>query len=128
MKKRILLVDDDALARGYFRTLLLGAGYEVLEAADGKDAVRQSRTGHPDLIVMDIYMPKMNGLDAILEMDPKSSGIPVIALSGGGAGSGSDPLELARTLGAARTFSKPFEYGEFLAAVKELVQGKPGGK
>ncbi len=123
MPKTILLVDDDDLARGYFRTLLQGAGYGVVEAADGREGVRLFKAGGIDLIVMDIYMPKMTGLDAILEMDPKSSGVPVIALSGGGAGTGSDPLELARSAGAARTFQKPFKYPEFLEAVKELTSG-----
>lgn len=119
--KRILLVDDDALVRGYFRTLLRDAGYEVTEAADGAAAVKAFRESPADLIVMDIFMPKMSGLDAIAEMDPRASGVPVIALSGAGSGTGADPLHLASTLGAARTFHKPFKYEEFLAAVKELV-------
>jgi DNA-binding response OmpR family regulator len=121
MKKRVLIVDDDNLARGYFRTLLTDAGYEVVEALDGREAVRLYREKAVDLIVMDIFMPRMSGLDAILEIDPKAKGTPIIALSGGGAGTGSDPLELARSLGAARTFHKPFKYAEFLAAVEELV-------
>jgi CheY-like chemotaxis protein len=119
--KRILLVDDDDLARGYFRTLLQGAGYEVVEAADGKEAVTAYRATACDLIVLDIFMPRMGGLDLIMELDPKSSGTPVIALSGGGTGTGADPLHLAETLGAARSFRKPFDYRKFLDAVKELV-------
>ena len=126
MKKRILLVDDDLMARGFFRTLLVSAGYDVVEAGDGAAAVRLFRQGGIDLIATDIYMPKMNGLDAILEMDPKAQGIPVIALSGGGHdGSGSDPLDLAASLGVARTFHKPFDYQQFLAAVKELLAARP---
>jgi two-component system chemotaxis response regulator CheY len=123
MKKRVLLVDDDVMARGFFRTLLVNAGYDVVEAEDGAAAVRLFRQGGVDLIATDIYMPKMNGLDAILEMDPKSKGIPVIALSGGHDGSGADPLELAASLGVARTFHKPFDYQLFLDAVKELLAG-----
>jgi len=125
MKKKVLLVDDDAMARGFFRTLLAAEGYEVLEAGDGSEAVRLFRQGGVDIIVTDIYMPKMNGLDAILEMDPKAQGIPVIALSGGGQdGSGSDPLELAESLGVSRTFHKPFDYKVFVATVAELLAGK----
>jgi len=119
--KRILLVDDDSMARNYFKTLLVGAGYEVTEAADGKQAVSLYKQKRPDLIVTDIYMPKMSGLDALLEMDPRSDGVPVIALSGGGVGTGTDPLRLAETLGAVRTFQKPFPYEEFLAAVKKAL-------
>ena len=121
MAKRILLVDDDSMARNYFRTLLVGAGYEVDEAVDGKEAVARYRASRPDLIVTDIYMPKMSGLDALLEMDPRSDGVPVIALSGGGVGSGTDALRLAETLGAVRTFQKPFPYEEFLASVKKAL-------
>lgn len=124
MPKRVLVVDDDAMARGYIRTLLGQEGYEVIEAGDGKEAVRLFRAGKVDLIVMDIFMPKMSGLDAILELDPKSSGVPVIALSGGGGGTGASPLDLAQSLGAARTFSKPFDYKEFLAAVADLTGTK----
>lgn len=116
--KRVLLVDDDSLARNYFKTLLQGAGYEVTEAGDGKEAVRKYRETKPDLIVTDIFMPKMSGLDALLEIDPRSDGVPVIALSGGGTGTGADPLQLAQSLGAVKTFHKPFPYKEFLEAVK----------
>ena len=119
--KRILLVDDDSMARNYFRTLLVGAGYEVIEASDGKQAVALYREKRPDLVVTDIYMPKMSGLDAMLEMDPRSDGVPVIAVTGGGAGTGTDPLRLAESLGAVRTFQKPFPYEEFLAAVKTAL-------
>ncbi len=124
MAKKVLLVDDDKMARGFFRTLLAGEGYEVLEAGDGAEAVRLFRQGGVDLLVTDIFMPKMNGLDAILEMDPRSHGIPVIALSGGHDGAGADPLALAESLGATRTFHKPFDYKEFLAAVRALLDAK----
>ena len=55
MKKRILLVDDDVMARGFFRTLLVNAGYEVIEAEDGAAAVRLYRLGGVDLIATDIF-------------------------------------------------------------------------
>jgi DNA-binding response OmpR family regulator len=124
MKKRILLVEDDAMARGFFRALLVEAGHDVVEAGDGAEAVRLFRQGGVDLVVTDIYMPKMNGLDAILEMDPKAQGIPVIALSGGHDGSGSDPLDLAESLGVSRTFHKPFDYRKFTEAVGALLAGR----
>ncbi len=123
MPATVLLIDDDALGRGFLRTLLLEEGHAVVEAGDGKEAVRLFRGGGIDLIVTDIYMPEMNGLDAILEMDPKSRGIPVIALSGGRSGSGSDPLALAESLGVARTFEKPFDHRLFTVAVRELLAG-----
>lgn len=124
MPKKVLLVDDDALARGFFRTLLTAEGYTVLEAGDGAEAVRLFKQGGVDLLVTDIYMPRMNGLDAIIEMDPKARGIPVIALSGGRSGSGCDPLELADSLGVSCTFHKPLDYKAFMVSVKELLAEK----
>jgi len=119
--KRVLLVEDDSMARNYFRTLLAEAGYEVTEAVDGREAVARYREKRPDLIVTDIYMPRMSGLDALLEIDPRADGVPVIALSGGGVGTGTNPLQLAETLGAVRTFQKPFAYKEFLEAVRKAL-------
>ena len=123
MAKTILLVDDDVQARGLMRTLLSNEGYAVVEAGDGIEAVRRFRQGGIDLVVTDIFMPGKSGLDAILEVDPKRHGVPVIALSGGQA-DGPDPLETARMFGAARTFSKPFDTRALLAAVGELLAGK----
>ena len=125
---RILLVEDDDLARGYFRRLLEGAGHSVVEAADGGRAVRTFREGGIDLVVTDIFLPVMSGLDALVEMDPKSAGVPVIALPGGGQGTGAYPLELARSLGASAVFLKPFDVPAFLAAVGELLRKGPREK
>lgn len=119
--KRILVVDDDDLVRGYLRRLLAAEGYEVIEASNGQEAVRRCGEGPLDLIVTDLYMPGMSGLDALLELDSRSSSVPVIAVSGGGSGATGDALALARNLGAARVFQKPFDTVAFVAAVRSLA-------
>jgi DNA-binding response OmpR family regulator len=119
--KRILVIDDDAMARSIFRSLLEEEGYGVSEAADGATGLRMFREGGWDLVVLDIFMPGLSGLDALQDMDPERSGVPVVVISGAGSATGADPLHLAMTLGASRSFSKDFEHGDFLAAVRELT-------
>jgi DNA-binding response OmpR family regulator len=119
--KRILAIDDDPLARDIYEKILVDAGYDVVVAADGKAGVAAFKAGRFDCVILDIYMPGMSGLDVLEALDPDSTKVPVIAVSGGGGGSGAHPLELASTLGAARSFGKDFDHEEFLKAVKELT-------
>lgn len=81
--KTVLVVDDDADARSIFRAALAHAGYEVLVAEDGEEAVRIAVTRAPTLIVMDIMMPRLNGLDAFLRLQqsPQTRPIPVIGIT-----------------------------------------------
>jgi CheY-like chemotaxis protein len=121
--QRILVADDNGTVRSFLESLLTGEGYEVVLAVDGKEAVRAFRARRPDLVVLDVFMPRMSGLDALLDMDPAKTFVPVIAISGSGSRTGADPLALAASLGASRTFAKPFDVPEFLDAVRELLAG-----
>ncbi|HVB37115.1 MAG TPA: response regulator [Vicinamibacterales bacterium] len=82
-RRRVLVVDDDDDMRLVLRRQLEGAGYEVAEARDGSDAVEQARARKPDLVVMDLIMPRASGYAAVKEMtgDLELSGIPIIVLS-----------------------------------------------
>ena len=64
MSKRILVVEDQEDLRGVLRTLLSGSGYEMLEAADGHDGVAKAKAEQPDLILMDIQLPGLDGYEA----------------------------------------------------------------
>jgi DNA-binding response OmpR family regulator len=121
---RILLVEDDALVRGYFGTVLREAGYSVDEAVDGIDAVERFRANRPDCILLDICLPRMNGLDALIAIDPRRSGVPVVAMSGIPFTTESEPYLLAKALGAARFLPKPFPGSELLTVLRE-VSGAP---
>ena len=83
MPGKILLVDDNDLNRMLLTDVLTQHGYTVLTAADGAEGVRMARAEKPDLILMDIQMPGMNGLDAgkMLRADPGTRGIKLLALS-----------------------------------------------
>ncbi|MBD2440299.1 PAS domain S-box protein [Nostoc sp. FACHB-110] len=82
-RKTILVVDDDANIRELLRQQLENEGYKVREAKDGMDAIHQIKTAHPDLILLDVMMPQINGFDvaAVLKNDPLTADIPIIILS-----------------------------------------------
>jgi CheY-like chemotaxis protein len=79
----ILVVDDDEGIRSLLKQELTEAGYNVEEAADGKEAISKIRVKRPDLVILDVMMPEMNGFDvaAILKNDPQTMEIPIIILS-----------------------------------------------
>ncbi|BAY74886.1 PAS/PAC sensor hybrid histidine kinase [Nostoc linckia NIES-25] len=82
-RKTILVVDDDANIRELLRQQLENEGYNVREAKDGMDAIHQIKTDRPDLILLDVMMPQINGFDvaAVLKNDPHTADIPIIILS-----------------------------------------------
>ena len=125
-RKRILVVDDDSLSRFLLRRILERAGYEVEEARNGLQGIEMFRAGEYDLVIVDIYMPKQDGLETIDQMDPQGSGVPVIAMSSRPARTGTDPLELALTLGASYAFDKDFKDEDFLQAVWQLSHPRCG--
>lgn len=119
--KSVLVIDDDALAREIYRAILGEAGFEVVDAADGRAGLDLFRTRKFDCVILDIYMPGLTGLDVIDVLDPDTTKVPIIAVSGGGTQTGAHPLALAASLGAARTFGKDFEHEVLVRAVRELT-------
>ena len=83
MSKRILVVEDQEDLRGVLRDLLTGSGYAVIEAGDGEAGVAKAKSNHPDLILMDIQMPVIDGYEAArrIKLDPALKPIPIIAVS-----------------------------------------------
>lgn len=83
MRKRILIIEDEPLNMKLFRELLQIAGYEVVEATDGKQGILMARKTQPDLILMDIQMPVMDGLEAtrMLKKNEATRVIPILALT-----------------------------------------------
>lgn len=114
---RILIIDDARDIRVALRKLLERVGYEVLEAANGMEASRLYNASPVDLVITDILMPEKDGVEILLELRKAHPGIKAIVISG----EGQEFLPVAEDFGALRTFSKPFEPGEVLRTVKELV-------
>ena len=120
-KKRILVADDEALVRESLRLVLEEEGYEVQEAADGREAVETARAKAPDLMILDIDMPDLDGYTVLLLMKshPLYKSIPVIVFTG--RYQGEDFRHHSRALGALFHLSKPVDREDLLAAVTSAL-------
>ena len=112
----ILIIDDEELIRALLRTTLEAAGYGVTEAPNGRIGLALYRHRPTDLVITDIVMPELNGLDMLLELTREFLHAKVIAISG--AGGEKNVLDVAKLLGARRTFQKPFSMPQLLDAVR----------
>ncbi len=98
-------------------------GYDVSGAGDGRSALSLAEADGVDVVVTDIVMPEMEGVEFIRELRGRHPGISVIALSGGGSLGPDTYLHIASKLGADRTFRKPVRLSELLKAVESLTGG-----
>ena len=125
MTKRILVVEDQEDNRQILRDLLGSTDYEIIEAGDGEEALAAVAAQRPDLILMDIQLPLLDGYEATrrIKADPALRAIPIIVITSY-ALSGDD--EKARAAGCDAYFSKPFSPRQLLAKVREyLSPGAP---
>jgi DNA-binding response OmpR family regulator len=123
---RILLIDDDQTMRRALRIALEKSGHEVAEAGNGCEALVAYRLRPADLVIADLIMPEMEGVETIRALRKLRPELPIIAISGGGRGSPENYLHLAQQFGAAKTFAKPFDFGILDAAVTSLLGGAGG--
>ena len=122
MKKRILIIEDEREISLILKLRLEATGYEVVQSFDGEDGYEKAATQKPDLILLDLILPRKGGLQVLddLKSDPKYKHIPVIIITG-----------LAQELdevkeGALKAdgyFLKPFDSVELLAAIKDCLNG-----
>jgi two-component system response regulator (stage 0 sporulation protein F) len=112
----ILIIDDEESVRALLRSVLEAAGYEVTEAANGRQGLERYRQRPTDLVIVDMLMPVMNGLDMLLDLTREFLHAKVIAISG--AGGEQNVLDVAKLLGARQTFQKPFSMPQLLRAVR----------
>jgi two-component system, cell cycle response regulator DivK len=120
MSKRILVIEDQEDLRGVLRDLLTGSGYAVLEAADGEAGVASAKSEHPDLILMDIQMPVLDGYEATrrIKADPALKPIPIVAVSSF-AMKGDE--EKARAAGCDHYVTKPYSPLQLLKMIRRFV-------
>lgn len=121
MSKRILVVEDQADNRRIVRDLLTSVGYEIIEALNGADGVQAAETHVPDLILMDIQLPVIDGYEATrrIRAKPALQHIPIIAVTSY-ALSGDDVK--AFEAGCSGYVSKPFSPRALLAKIREFLQ------
>jgi len=120
MTKRILVVEDQEDLRGVLRTLLTGSGYEMIEAADGQTGVAQAKAERPDLILMDIQMPVLDGYEATrqIKAEPNLKATPIIAVSSF-AMKGDE--EKARASGCDHYVTKPYSPVQLLRIIRGFL-------
>ena len=119
--KNVLVVDDDPSIRALIRLYLEGAGYGVLEAADGRQAMATLDGQSADLVILDIFMPEMDGLEVLQALREHSKSCKVMAISGGSAKIGMDLLGHATIFGADQVLEKPFGEATLLGKVRSLI-------
>lgn len=121
MKKKMLLVEDNPATVDIVQTELEFLGYETMVADNGKKAVEMAATHLPDLIIMDISLPKMDGLEATAQIrkNPKTKTIPILAATARAL-----PGDKEKCLqgGCDGYIAKPFTHRELGAAIKKLIK------
>lgn len=113
---RILIIDDEPPIRTLLRCALESAGHEVMEAQDGRIGLDLYRRNPTDLIITDILLPELNGLDVILDLVHEFLDVKVIAMSG--CAEKGHFLNTAKLLGARQTLQKPFTIEKLLSVVR----------
>lgn len=124
MAKRILVVEDNDLNRKLFCDVLLASGFSVESVAEGSLVIERARSFAPNLVVMDIHLQDVSGLDLIatIKSDATLANVPVLAVT---AYAGKGDEERIRETGAEGYLAKPVSIGPFMAAVRALVEA-PG--
>jgi UDP-3-O-[3-hydroxymyristoyl] N-acetylglucosamine deacetylase len=118
MSDTILLVDDDASVRSSIGDVLRDEGFEVITASDGHEAVETIAREHPSLVLLDVWMPEMDGIEVLAQIKGSDAGLPVIVLSGHG---NVEMAVRATRLGAADFIEKPFSIDGLLSSVRRAL-------
>jgi len=120
LPKHVVLADDDDSVRQSLVMFLERAGFLVTPARNGQQALTAVVNEEPDLVVTDIMMPDMDGLELLQAMRRTAPQVPIIAISGGGVRKGEYALQAAKFLGACHVLRKPFTGQELVALVRRL--------
>lgn len=121
---RILVIDDEPNLRTILGLTLRAAGHEAVLAADGREGLRQHRAQAVDLVITDLFMPEVDGFEAISAFGKLSPQVPTIAMSG--EGQAGPLLSMAEALGVRATLGKPFSSARLLAAVQAALDAGKG--
>lgn len=123
----IMVVDDEYMARDLLRLMLERAGYHVLEAVDGVDALTKVKETLPDLMILDVMMPNMDGFTVCRELRKQSqtAALPIIMLS---AKTHASAIRDGMEAGANRYLPKPISSKDLIKNIKEVLSEKDGAK
>jgi CheY-like chemotaxis protein len=121
VKRKVLLVDDEPSLVKIIGKVLELAGFEVLTAIDGQQALDQVAASRPDAVILDLMLPRVNGFDVLKRMrqDPQLKDVPVLIFTA--RGRGTEDEELCKSLGATAFFSKTEPAQTIVACIKQLL-------
>jgi DNA-binding response OmpR family regulator len=122
--EKILIMDDCGEFRALVRETLVEAGYEVLEAADGNEGLQLYHRNPVSIVIIDMLMPKKDGIETIMELRKESSPVKIIAVSGGGRIPPADYLKMARVARADYIFTKPIDLNILLSTIRQILDNK----
>ncbi|HUH06620.1 MAG TPA: response regulator [Egibacteraceae bacterium] len=124
---RVMAVDDDHVIRGLLEVNLEMEGHDVVTAVDGRDALEKVRVNPPDLLLLDVMMPNMNGWQVAeaLKADPSTRDIPIVFLS---ARAMDTDLRKGEELGVSAYVTKPFDPIDLMELVSRLLEGRKGAQ
>ena len=122
---RVMVIEDDDAVRGLVIRMLERVGHEVVATPDGREALRMFGQEPTDLVITDINMPGMDGIEVISAFRAMRAGVPIIAISGGGLMPKELLLSSAAAMGAVEVVSKPFEISRLVGAVDRALRQQP---
>lgn len=117
----ILLLDDETFIQDLFSQFLTHEGYNVECVSNGREGLQKLREFDADLVITDIMMPEMDGLEVVREIRKNRSDLPVIAISGGMRNAAVNFVSVAKEFGADAIFEKPVSLSDLLSSIKQLV-------
>ncbi len=118
---KILLCDDSAFARKRLKDIIKNYGHEIIEASNGREALEKALNENPDLVMLDLLMPEMDGTDVLKELKEKNYKTPVVIVS---ADIQESTINLCLDLGAKSFINKPPKAGEIEAAIESAFNNK----
>ena len=122
MKRKILVIDDDPAFRAFLKLKLEKLGYRVVVASDGLEGEKRTQTESFDLAIIDIFMPKQEGIATILNLKKRSTGLKLIAMTGGSPWlNGKDYLKHAVNFGACAVLEKPISDKQLRKALDKAL-------
>jgi len=128
---RVLVIDDDRAVRTIIQATLEHEGFEVLVVGDGRTGIEVTKSENFDLLIVDVFMPGMDGFETIRLVREHKPALPIVVMSGQSFRPGSDPapdyLSMATKLGAVRSLRKPFRARELLAVIAECLERSGDG-
>ena len=123
-KQRILVVDDESAMNQLVGDILERAGFKVFAAQDGTAGLEAFHANAPDVVIVDIFMPRKDGLEMLIDLRQSKSNVPVLIISGKQTLLTDSSMGLAKQLGANDVLAKPFTPEELVARVSALARAE----